>query len=105
MPEVFVADIGTSFQATVRDGPNATDDPLDVSGASTRQMIFEKPDTTTVTKTAEFVTDGSDGLVEYVTESGFLDQPGWWHVQGFVADGVGEWHTTKYRFRVRANLA
>lgn len=101
--EVHVGDIGTDFDATFL----SQCDPrtiLDISAATTKEMIFKKPDGTKLTKAGTFVTDGSDGILRYTTISGDLDQAGWWEVEGHVITPGGEWTSTAYGFEVHANL-
>ena len=60
--EIHVGDIGTVFTLTIKDGSSV----IDLSGATTKQIILRKPDrVTSSTKTASFVTDGSDGKIKY----------------------------------------
>lgn len=70
-------DVGTFFRWTVFE-----DSPVDVSGATTKQVKFVRPDATQLTKSLAFSTksgdkgDGSDGRVEYVGVSGDINQKG-----------------------------
>jgi hypothetical protein len=112
--QVHVGDIGTVFYAIVRDEGNAY---VDISGATTRQMIFRKPDQSTVTKTAPYVTTylGVDpdiiagvvgkAVMQYTTVTSDISAAGAWTVQGYVVIGAGQWHTDNYTFAVDANLA
>ena len=77
---------------------------VDVSTASTKQIIFEKPDNTFLTKTAEFDTDGTDGRIYYKTINGDLDMIGSWKKQGYVVIGVGKWKSNVDDFEVYENL-
>ena len=61
--EIHVGDIGTVFEVTVKDG----EDVVDVSSATTRQLIFKSKDGAVLTKTAVLVTDGTDGKIKYTT--------------------------------------
>lgn len=99
--EVHVGDIGTTFTATVKD---ETDTVVDISTVSIKRLIFCKPCGDKLTKTADFVTDGSDGKIKYVTVSGDLDSHGKWRVQGFVAFNSTEWYTDIHEFTVYRNL-
>lgn len=99
--EVHVGDIGTEFEATIRD---ETQDIVDISSASVKQMRFKKPDGTVVTKVATLRTDGSDGKMKYASEVDDLDVAGGWQVQGYVEIGSGKWSSDVHRFRVYANL-
>jgi hypothetical protein len=72
--------VGVAIKGTIVEDDVA----VNVSTVTTKQLVFTKPDGTQVTKTAAFLTDGSNGIIQYVTVSGFLDQAGTWSVQGYV---------------------
>ena len=100
--EVHSADIGTVFEATLRDFPsNAV---VNLSGASVMQLIFKKPSTAVLTKTAVHTTDGTDGKIRYLSVAGDLNELGVWEVQGYVETAAGKWHSDVLRFRVYPNL-
>lgn len=100
--EIHVGDIGTVFRTTIKSGGSA----VDVSGATTKQMLFQKPGAagTILTKSAVFTTDGTDGVVEYVTVEDDLDTAGIWLRQVYIVLPSGEWHTNVDRFEVYPNL-
>lgn len=98
--EIHVGDIGTVLRATVKDGSNA----VDISGATTKQIILRRPDGTTLEKNADFTSDGTDGRMEYSTVSGDLNQAGSWMLQGYVVLPVGSWKSDTKIFRVYENL-
>lgn len=122
--EIHVNDEDTAIVLRVYDlSPNVFDPQtqktppvMDLSNADPGdlEMVFTKPDGTSVTKTATFCTvspalpgqvgDGSDGLMEYRTESGFLDVPGLWRVQGLISLAPGSWASQIVEFRVHPNL-
>jgi len=93
-------DIGSTFELTVTDDSIA----LDLTTATIKQIKFGKPDGVTVIQTASFVTDGSDGKIEYVTVESDLDVVGKWKLQAYVEMGGGKWHSTMDYFNVIANL-
>ena len=97
--ELHVGDVGTRIEVTVKDG----DDPVDLSPATVIQIIFEKPDRTTVTKTAT-VSDGPGGIMYYDTEAGDLDQAGRWKVQAYIEIPTWQGHTDVCSFKVYSNL-
>lgn len=99
MQKVRQGDIGTIFRARFVDGGSA----VNVSGVSTKQLKFRKPDGTTLTKTATFTTTGADGYIEYATLTGDLSLPGKWAYQGYVT-GLGGWsgHTEEIAFEVES---
>ncbi len=57
---------------------------IDISTASAKKIVFEKPDNTTVEQTADFVTTGTDGKIKFQTSSTDLTQAGLWQLQGKV---------------------
>jgi hypothetical protein len=99
--EIHVGDIGTVFTVTILDQDSAV---VDISSATTKNMIFKKPDGTKVTKTGVFVSDGTDGKMKYTTVSGDIDAYGEWKLQGFIDLGSTEWYTDFTKFTVHRNL-
>lgn len=77
--------IGVVITLTILDEAGAV---RNVSSATTKEIVFEKPDNTTVTKTATFTTNGTDGKIYYTTATNDLDLAGLWQIQARVA-GTG----------------
>lgn len=104
MAEIHVGDVGTAFLLTIKDQDGAI---VDISDATTLSVVFTLPDKTSTTKTGETYTDGTDGIVRYVTIAGDLSQAGRWKLQAVVTlpggDG-GTWHSEIHKFAVKANL-
>lgn len=98
---VRVGDFGTIFETTVVDEDEVVQD---ISSASTKNMIFRKPDGTVVTQTTALSTDGTDGKCRYTTVDGDIDMAGEWQRQVHIAVGGGEWHTSITVFDVDENL-
>lgn len=99
--EVHVGDIGTSLELEiVEDGV-----VIDISLATGLKMRFQKPSGTTLEKTASFLTDGTDGIITYVTQASDLDESGLWTRQGAFVLGAWNGHTDKVRFQVWPNIA
>ena len=98
--EVHKSDIGTLFKVTVQDGTTA----VDVSTATTKQLLFKKPDGTVLTKTAGFFTDGTEGIITYSSISGDLNLIGLWTIQAFIIISAKEFHSDIARFRVHRNV-
>jgi hypothetical protein len=96
-----VGDVGTIFEGTFYDGGVI----VDISAATTKEILFRKPDGTVVTKTGTFSTDGTDGKLRYTTIAGDLDQAGDWRVQGYIVTPTGSWKSSVETFTVLANLA
>ena len=99
--DIRVGDIGTAFRLTIVD---EVEDVVNISAATTLEIRFNKPDGTSVDQAAAFRTDGTDGVIEYVTVSGDLDMPGKWQIQAYIVTPVGEWRSEVEVFWVKENL-
>lgn len=99
--EIHLGDIGTSFRITVKDGGEI----VDLSTTTVKQIIFRKPDRSTLTKNASFVTDGTDGLIEYISVLNDLDTIGLWSIQVYLENPDGNWSSDIGTFRVHSNLS
>ena len=99
--EIHVADIGTAFRLLVKD---QADEVVDLSDASSMQVVFQLPDKTSETKDCEWLTDGTDGTVQYVTVDGDLSQAGRWRLQAVVVVPAGTFHSNIHKFKVFTNL-
>lgn len=105
LPEVHEGDVGTIFRVTVRDTKkDGTTKVLDVSAATTLQLIFKKPNSTVVTQTATLTSDGTDGRIQYTTVSDDLTPIGTWEIQARVVFVAGDWRTQVKKFKVNRNL-
>lgn len=98
--EIRVDDIGTIIELVIEDAGVV----VDISLATTKQIIFYPPSGPFVTKTAEFSTNGTDGKIRYALVEGDLDEGGVWKVQGRVTLPTGTWRTNIDSFRVYTNL-
>ena len=91
MADIFVCDVGKVIRLTVRENGAV----VNVSGASTKQIKIKKPDGTTLAKGATFTTDGTDGKVQYVVESGVFSQPGLYEFRAYLVLGAWTGHSSK----------
>lgn len=98
--EIHLNDIGTVFEATIMDGSAI----VDVSSATTKELIFRKPSGAVITQTAVFTTDGTDGKIQYITIASDLDEAGDWKLQGRIILPTGEWRTDVSIQSVYGNL-
>lgn len=98
--EIHVGDIGTVFKIVFKDGTSI----VNISGATTKNIIFCKPDGTKDTKAGTFTTDGTDGILEYTTVSGDLNIKGIWKIQGFITTSDGSWSSSTGIFEVHNNI-
>ena len=93
-------DYGTVFEVTINDENGV----VDVSAATTKNIIFKKPSGTKVTQAASFTNSGTNGKIEYTTVSGDLDEAGTWKIQAQIATGSGDWKSNISAFEVIGNL-
>jgi hypothetical protein len=95
---IVAGDYGQRIRLTFVDVD--TDAAADISAySSVIEMIFTKPNGESVTKTASFVGDGSDGRIEYTLEAGFLTA-GVWRVRGRVQSGAAQLTSERISFEV-----
>lgn len=99
--EIHKDDIGTVFTLTVKDGSAV----VNVASASSKLIKFRKPGGVIISKTAEFVTDGTDGKIKYTAIAGDLDQSGPWTFQAVLTFASGTWSSDIHKFTVYPNLA
>ena len=83
LAEVHEFNIGTRFIFTVFDQDKVV---IDISTATTMEVLFQRPDRTTFAKVAIFTGDGTDGRLEYVSEVNDLTPAGDWFIQARVAN-------------------
>ena len=98
--EIHQNDVGTQFLVTVKDGSSA----VNISSATTKQLIIKKPSGTKLTKTATYSTDGADGKIYYNTVADDLDEAGTYKLQGKVVISDGTFYTDITTFKVYRNL-
>jgi len=94
--DVHLNDVGTVFRLTVLDDGAA----VDLSEATTKQILFKKPSGLLLTKSAEYYTDGLDGIIDYTSASGDLSELGEWQMQAYIVTNTSSWHGTVEEFRV-----
>lgn len=101
MQTVQLNDVGVAVKGpVVEDGST-----VDVSAVTTKQLIFKKPNGVTVTKSASFITTGSDGQIQYITQAGDLDVAGQWEVQAIIGfPGSFAGRSRKGKFEVLDNI-
>ncbi len=101
MRSVHVNDVGTVFKATVIDENGSI---VDVSTMQSGTFFFKKPDGTKIQKTASIYTNGTDGILSYVTVAGDINMNGLWSLQSQVVFSGQTYFTDIYDFRVERNL-
>jgi len=110
--EIHQDDLGTEFLVTITECLSGVDTPLDISSATSKDIIFKKSDGTILTKSAIFTSipsggtgTGSDGKISYFTVVGDLTPVGTYKLQGVVTTSKGSWSSTIDKFKVISNLS
>ena len=98
--EVHVGDTGVSFDRTVKN----IDGVVDISGATVKQFLFERPDKSTLEKAADFINTGTDGQLRYNTVSGDLTVAGIWKIQVYLVLGGDNFRSDVSTFEVFENV-
>lgn len=98
--EIHQDDIGTILETTIKNN----NVPVDISIATTKEILLKKPSGALLTKTGVLVTDGTDGKMKHTTVSGDLDESGVWEIQGHIISPSGEWRSDIKKFSVFPNL-
>ena len=98
--EIHLGDIGTIFRLTIKDG----DDVIDISGASTKDIVFTNPSGTKTTQAGSFTNTGTDGQLQYASVSGDLDEVGTWEIQASIVISAGTFKSDIAIFEVHRNL-
>lgn len=104
--EIHKNDIGTLFEITVKEcDVNGNEVVVNLSVVTTKKICFRKPNKDILTVDAVFKTDGSDGILQYVTIAGDLNVAGVWAKQAFlVFPSTGSWRSTLVDFTVVDNI-
>lgn len=98
--EIHKNDIGVQFLVTVYSGSTIKD----ISAFTTKQYIFRKPSGAFITVTADFYTDGSDGVLSYISSTGVLNESGIWKLQIYLANTNNSKKSDIGSFIVHENL-
>ena len=98
--QIHVGDIGTTLIVTILENGSV----VDISSATSLQIVIRKPDATTLTKTGVLTTDGTDGKMQYISIAGDFDQSGNYRIQGKVELTGGNYSSSVGSFKVHCNL-
>jgi len=102
VPRVHVGDVGTKLRLVLVDQQGAV---INISSASTKEIRVARPDGSTFDRAASFVTDGTDGAMEILSEAGdFTESSPNYKMQGHVIQSGLDIRTDVETFEVEANL-
>lgn len=98
----ILGSVGTVFRATIKDQDNVI---VNVSGAVTKEIIFRSPTGILKAKDATFVSNGTDGKIQYKTVADDIDEIGTWEWNPHVLISAGnEWYSDPIEFVVKDKL-
>lgn len=99
---VQVGTIGLIIELDIKRKNNSI---VDISSATVKSIIIQKPDGTSSSSVAVFSTDGSDGKIKYTTSgSSEIDQAGDYKIQAYIKTASLETYTSTTGFTANANL-
>ena len=114
LPIVHLGDVGTIFRVTVTEKvwDAATlcwlDQVVDISSATSLEILFLLPSGKTRIRPAAFTTDGTDGKVQYTAADGDISEAGGsgnpWHYSAWVERPGKKHTTTEHPFRVEVGI-
>jgi hypothetical protein len=98
--------VGAALQVAVEEWDNTLlqDVPVDISQAVTKEIIVQRPDGTTFTRSAVNTTNGTDGLMFIATIAGDITLEGTYYLQGRIAFSGWDGKSTIGEFEVHDNL-
>lgn len=102
MGSPHLGDIGTEFVITLVDQNGVA---VDISGSTTKDMLFRDPGRNLITKPAGFVTDGADGKMKYVAAGDLNDDLGLWEIQAHVVGTGYDYHSAIGKYVVARNIS
>lgn len=100
--EIHMFDVGTTIQVTIVEDGVA----VDISSATTQEIILKSPKGIIKTKPSSFLTNGSDGIIKYLSIITDFDEEGVWRIQAHVVllAPTGDWKSDFGDFTVFPNL-
>lgn len=96
-----VGEVGIIFRFDILDSDDAA---LDLSTASVKKIYFRKPHGIKIERDAAFYTDGTDGIIQYISSDGDIDFAGLWKMQAYFEIDGNKFFTEKKEFWVSETL-
>jgi hypothetical protein len=75
-----------------------------IDNSQVKEFHFQKPDGSLIVRNGQYIVDGTDGGIKYITNDTDLDQEGTWRYQVYIERGPVEIHSNIGTFRVLRNL-
>jgi hypothetical protein len=85
---IHIGDTGTRLRVLITD---ETGVPVPLQSASEKVVILTSQSGVVKTRDAIFDTNGSDGMLAYITLAADIDEAGTWEITGRVTIGGNRW--------------
>lgn len=95
-----VMDFGTIIQVQMFDDGEL----VNLSGIPVLQMAIFDPQGNYSVKPASLTNNGTDGLMQYIVQSGDFSLAGTYRIQAFIQNDAGSWSSSTASFKVAKNL-
>lgn len=82
-----------TFNETNVQFPGDSETIVDISDADTKHILLMDPNHDVVSYPAGFYTDGTDGIIKLITDSGYLDDVGLYQYQGKISISGGIYYS------------
>jgi hypothetical protein len=102
--ELQVGDVGTELTVVVYECINNVDVIVDISTETEKTITIQRPDSTLITRTAEFTIGGVDGSLYIVTTPTDLTLAGTYYIQAYVSMPTWTGNSDIGEFEVHTNL-
>ena len=97
-----VNDVGIQLITTIKNSDGVT--PINLSTATNLTIYIYRPDSELIVGPASLVTDGTDGRIQYTTQTTDLTVPGIYRIQATYQIGGNLKHTDRSVFCIEPNL-
>ena len=100
--EIHLNDVGTIIEVTITEEGSV----VDISNATTQELILKDPKGNIKTKTTSFTTNGEDGKMQFTSIITDFDRQGVWRIQAHLVllAPIGDWRSDYGEFTVFPNL-
>ena len=95
-------DVGITFIVTVVEQDGVT--PQNISSGTSLTIYLIRPDSSVISGSATFVTDGTNGQIQYISQNGDLSIIGIYKIQASYSVSSNVLYTQKTQFLVEPNF-
>lgn len=104
--DLYMGAVGLVIELTIKELNENTgiESIVDVSDATIKRIHIRKPNGVVLQKPSTFKTDGTDGIVQYITILGDLDIAGLYKCQAYISTPSFTGYSSIVSFTVGQNL-